>query len=255
MFKYFIVVLKVLPSLIYSYFAWMIRYSKNPSKYPLELRFKKVQKIIRKVLKAFNVKIENNDLKDFYSNCKKDENYLFIANHLSDADPLIFIACAQRPITFVSKIENEKAPFVGRIIKILEGEFMDRDDLRQSFKVMKKVEEKLNSSVICDYMIFPEGTRNKNYLENIILPYHHGSFRPAIKANKNICAFAIFGSQYILSSKNNKRYFYVNLKKVCEIDKSTYLIESNTNKIAEDVMDKSKDTILSIKKINDELMS
>ena len=54
MFKYVRVVLKILPLLIFEYFAWILPYSINPKKYPFEKRFKKVQKLIIKVIKAFN---------------------------------------------------------------------------------------------------------------------------------------------------------------------------------------------------------
>ena len=55
MFKYVRVVLKILPLLIFEYFAWILPYSINPKKYPFEKRFKKVQKLIIKVIKAFNI--------------------------------------------------------------------------------------------------------------------------------------------------------------------------------------------------------
>ena len=254
MFKYIKVVWRALPSIIVAYFSWILRYSKNPEKYPLELRFKKVQKLIRKVLKSFDLRIENDDLKEFYKNCKSDENYMFVCNHLGDLDPLIFIACAKRPITFVSKIENEKVILVGRIIKILNGDFMDRNDLRQSFQVMKNVENKLKSNVICDYMIFPEGTRNKNYKNETLLPYHHGTFRPAFKANKNVVIFASFGAQRILSIKDNHKYYYVSIKLVDNIDKNKFN-EITTVELAEYVMNKTKPVVEKLMEIDKKLMS
>ena len=254
MFKYIKVVWRALPSIIWAYFSWIIRYSKHPQKYPLEVRFKKVQKLIIKVLKAFDLRIENEELKEFYKTCKKDESYLIVCNHLGDIDPLLFIACAQRPITFVSKIENEKVILVGRIIRILNGDFMDRDDLRQSLKVMKSVENKLKSDEICDYMIFPEGTRNKNYKNETLLPYHHGTFRPAFKANRNIAIFGSFGAQRILSIKDDRPYYYVQIKLVEVIDKERFT-NTNTVDLANEVMNKTKIVVDNLMQIDSRLMS
>ncbi len=254
MFKYIKVVWRALPSIIVAYFSWIIRYSRHPEKYPLEVRFKRVQKLIRKVLKAFDLRIENDDLKEFYKTCKKDESYMFVCNHLGDLDPLIFIACAKRPITFVSKIENEKVILVGRIIKILNGDFMDRDDLRQSFQVMKNVENKLKSNEICDYMIFPEGTRNKNYKNETLLPYHHGTFRPAFKANRNIVVFASFGAQRILSIKDDHPYYYVPIKLVEVIDKERFN-SITTVDLANEVMSKTKVVVDKLMEIDARLVS
>lgn len=254
MLKYLKVIFKALPAIIHAYFSWMLKYSKNPNKYPLEERFFKVQKLIRKVLKSFNLYIENNDLKEFYENCNKNENYFFVCNHLSNLDPLIFIACAKRPITFVSKIENEKKILVGRIIKILNGDFMDRNDPRQSVKIMKNIENKLNSNTICDYMIFPEGTRNKNYDKETILPYHYGSFKPAFRSKKNIVVFATFGQQKVLSFKDNKKYYYASIKKVEQINKERFE-NTNTVELAEEVMNKTKVIVKKLMDENDKLMS
>ena len=112
----------------------MLRYSLKPSKYDLNKRFLKIQKLIKKVLKAFNVSLDEIDLEKYENSAKTDEARLIVANHISDFDPLIFIAAAKRPLTFVAKIESEKYPLVGRVIKVIDGKFMDRGDLKQSLK-------------------------------------------------------------------------------------------------------------------------
>ena len=53
--KYLKVIIKCLPILVWAYISWIFRYSRHPEKYDLRLRFSKVQSLIRKVLKAFNV--------------------------------------------------------------------------------------------------------------------------------------------------------------------------------------------------------
>ncbi len=228
MFKYLKVVFKVIFPIIGAYFSWIISYSRHPEKYSLELRFSKVQTLILKIFKAFNVKIHDEEFLEYYNHISSNENHLFVCNHISDLDPLIFIACAKKPVTFVAKIETKKYPLVGRVIKILDGEFMDRDNLKQSLKVMNSIQKKLDSDKKLDIMIFPEGTRNKTNIYKTLC-YHHGTFRPAYKSKKGILAFAITGDQKVLSFKDNSKKFDVYIKKVLEFNENDYLDKKTTD--------------------------
>ncbi len=220
MWKYFKVVCKVIFPLIGAYFGWMIRYSRHPEKYDYKKRFEKVQKIIRKILKAFNVNFHVDELKEFYKT-REDKPYLLISNHLSDLDPLVYIALAEKPITFVAKIETKSFPLIGRCIRILEGVFIVREDLKQTLKEMANVEKRLKSDNRYDFMIFPEGTRNKG---NIYEPltYHHGSFRPGFKANAPIQCFVSIGQEGVLTYKNNKKKFDVYIEKSLSFNSEDY---------------------------------
>lgn len=236
MLKYINVVFNVICPIIYAYFTWMIKYSRNPSKYPLEDRFYKLQKLIQKVLKAFNVKYDAKDYEEFFKN-RSEKPYLLIANHLSDIDPLIFIALSPKPITFVAKLETRKMILIGRCVRMLEGEFIDRNDLKQSLKIMKNIENKLNNNCPYDVMIFPEGTRNKT--SELVLPYHHGTFRPAYKINANIQCFVIDGEQKILSFKDKSKEYIVTIKKSLSFNEKDYK-NKTTNMIAQEAEDDAR---------------
>ena len=119
---------------------------KHPEKYDINTRFKKVQNLIKKVLVAFRVKVEEIDVDKFEASLKENEPRFIVANHISDFDPLIFIALAKRPITVVAKKQILSYPFVARIIKSLSGEFLDRDDLKQSLKVFKSIAKKIEEN-------------------------------------------------------------------------------------------------------------
>lgn len=230
MIKYLKVIIKALFPIIWAYFSWMIRYSKNPNKYPLELRWKKIQKLDQKVLKAFGVNINDTDINSFYEKYDVNKNHLFISNHRSDVDPLIYIALSKRPISFLAKIETKKYPLIGRCIKILNGDFLNREDLKQNLKVMKVIEEKLKSDIRFDYMIFPEGTRNKEN-NSKVLSYHHGTFRPAFKSNLPLDVFVIYGEDGILSFKDKRKEYNVIIKHVLSLNEKDY-IGKNTQDIA-----------------------
>lgn len=211
MWKYIKVVFKCAPYVLFSYFAWMLKYSKHPEKYDIKLRFFKVQKLIRKVLKAFRVNVSECNLEQFNSVNPEDPSRLLICNHLSDADPLVFIAYSKRPITFVSKKEVQKFPLVGRIVKILGGKFIDRDDLKMQLKIFKNIEEEMKNNKGIDWVIFPEGTRNKEHIEEV-QEFHYGTFKPAMRNNLDIYVFSIFGTQRVLNGKCHNKSYFVPLK-------------------------------------------
>ena len=97
----------------------MIKYSKHKEKYPIEVRYNKVRKIVLEVLKAFNVTIKKENFEEF--NDFKSKNRLIVCNHLSLIDPLIIIAVSEKPVTFACKKEVLKLPLVPRIVNILDG--------------------------------------------------------------------------------------------------------------------------------------
>jgi len=203
--KYFKAIFLAGWRIIVAYFAWMIKYSRHPNKYPIEERFAKVQKLARQVLTALNVVYDIHGLDEYYASKKPNENCLIVCNHLSDADPIVMMAVAKKPVTFVAKKESAKFPFVGRVVKSLSGEFLDRNDLKQELRVMMSVQNKLQNERNLDFIIYPEGTRNRTP-KNDALEFHHGTFRPAVKSGCSFVVCSIFGSQRIFN-KNCKNKF------------------------------------------------
>jgi 1-acyl-sn-glycerol-3-phosphate acyltransferase len=64
---------------------------------------------------------------------------------MSAFDPLPILIAIEEPTTFVGKMELNKVPLLKTAIKALDVESIDRDDLRQSLKVMMKVENELKN--------------------------------------------------------------------------------------------------------------
>ena len=58
MFKIFIFALKAGPLIIWNYLSWIIRYSRHPEKYSIEVRYNRVRKLVLKLLKRLNVVIK-----------------------------------------------------------------------------------------------------------------------------------------------------------------------------------------------------
>ena len=192
--------LLLLPTFVFDLFAWIFKYSNHPEKYPIELRYKRTRKLIRKVIRYLKMDIQVEGLENV-----PDEICCFYCNHLAAVDPLLFIDSLDKPTTFVAKQEIKKMPAVGRIFTGINGLFLDRSDLKQQLRVMMKVEESLKKKEV-NWVIYPEGTRNKDPM-NTLIPFHKGTFRPAVKANVPLVPVVGYGTFRVLNTKHNyKRY-------------------------------------------------
>ena len=193
-------VLLLFPRLIWSMITWIFRNSNHPEKTPINKRYNTVRKLILKVNKALRL-----DVEVFGKENIPDEVSCFYCNHLAAVDPLLFIETMDKPVTFVAKEEIKKMPLVGRIFSSIDGLFLNRTDLKQQLKVMMKVQDSLKNQSI-NWVIYPEGTRNKDPM-NKLLPFHHGTFRAAMKANVPLVPVVSYGTFRLLDLKHSyKRY-------------------------------------------------
>ena len=184
----------------------MRKFGKHPEKYPMSVRYKKVRKLLLALNKSFNV----NYFVEGQENIP-EETCCFISNHLSAYDPLSLICVMDKPCTFVAKKELENKPFAGKIIKGMGGLFIDRKDLKQSLRIMMQVEEDLKNKKDKNWIIYPEGTRNKDTMLNLKM-FHHGTFRPAVKAGVPIVPVATYGTFRVLKGKPNFKKYPVFIK-------------------------------------------
>ena len=204
MFHYTKAVLRVGPRIIYDYFVYLKRWAKHIEKYPRSLRYNKMRRLSAAIARGLGVDINVFGLENI-----PEGIFCMVCNHMSAFDPLPFIINHPEPLTFVGKKELMKAPMLPSAMKVLEGVYIDRDDLRQSLKVMMGVEEDLKKREK-SWMIFPEGTRIRDQM----LPvgeFHHGTFRPATKAKVPIVPAAIYGSFRVLKMKPQFKKYPVSI--------------------------------------------
>ena len=202
----FFIYLKVVfmcgPCIIYNFFRYL-KYTRHPEKYPFDKRYAMVRKEIMFVLRRFHIdpKIEGYDI---LKNAKKPA--LVISNHYSLMDPVMLIACSERPITFLSKKENLKMPIVGQILKILQTFTIDRKNVLSQVRTLQQIGEYLKDESKPHVVIFIEGTRNK-HPEGDTLEFHPGTLKIAYKANCNIVSSTTYGTFRILKlSSYLKKY-------------------------------------------------
>ena len=191
--------------IIGGYFLWMNKYSKHPEKYEIQEKYDHLRKMIVHINKGLNAELKIIGL----DNIPNETSY-FVSNHIGAADPIFVIEALEKPITFVCKKELEHVPFVTKCIKTIEGEFIDRDNLKASLRTMMKVEADLKKGRK-NWLIFPEGTRNKDD-HRLLLEFHHGTFRSAVKAQVPIVPICIYGSQRIVSSRYKLKKYPIYLE-------------------------------------------
>ena len=188
--------------IVAAYFGWVIRYSNHPEKYPLQLRYRKVHELLDAVGRAMRIDWRLYNAERLLN---RQKGTLLVANHLSVCDIVALLYLCEEPISFVSKVEVRKMPFVGRCVKILDGVFLDRDDPRQAIKAFRTVEKRMAEEGL-SYVIFAEGTRAKGEKNGTVLPFHPGSFKIAYRAKAPILLYAETGTQRILGKGNDRRH-------------------------------------------------
>ena len=124
----------------------------------------------------------------------ENEKVLFVCNHSSNFDPLItWCALKKWKLAFVSKPENFKVPFFGRIIRKCCFLPIDRENPRKAIVTINKAAKLLKKQEV-SIGIYPEGTRSKKCE---LLPFHNGVFKIAQKAEAPIVVLSITGTEKI----------------------------------------------------------
>lgn len=118
---------------------------------------------------------------------------VYVGNHLSFFDVVICIVTMPRPMAFISKIENKKMPLVNWWMHALGCVFIDRSNLRQQVKELKKAQERLTQGL--SYTLFPEGTRSK---DGSLQEFKPGAFKVATKSGVDMQPFGIEGTSEIM---------------------------------------------------------
>lgn len=132
-------------------------------------------------------------------NIPKDTACLFVGNHRSYFDILIYHEAIGRPVGFIAKKEMQRIPLLPLYMDDIGCLFLDRNDIKQGVKVINQGAEylKLGHSMV----LFPEGTRNQT---DDLLPFKEGGYKMAEKAKCPIVPVAISGSDLLLESAPKK---------------------------------------------------
>lgn len=142
-----------------------------------------IQKVTKAANKAGRVTIKSYGIE----NIPKDPGFVFFPNHQGLFDVLAFLESCPVPFAFVIKKEASKVILLKQVIAALGSYAIDRDDIKQSMKVIQQVTEDVKKEK--NFLIFAEGTRSQK--GNELLEFKGGSFKSAVKAKCPIVPCAL----------------------------------------------------------------
>ncbi len=169
-------------------FMWckLCYYASHVDKYTEEQHYKMLRFIVLRANKGGNVTIEVHGRE----NLPDKSGFMFFPNHQGLYDVLAIVEACPIPFSVVAKKEIKDIQFLKQVIACMKGYLMDRDDIRQSMKIIMDVTNEVKKGR--NYVIFPEGTRSKE--DNQVQSFKAGSFKAATKAECPIVPVALINS-------------------------------------------------------------
>ncbi len=129
-------------------------------------------------------------------NIPTDQAVLYIGNHRSYFDIILSYSLCPDLTGYIAKDSLQKVPLLSTWMKRLYCLFMDREDIKQSMKIILQGIDYVKKGIsIC---IFPEGTRNRGK-ETELLPFKEGSFMIAEKTGCPVVPMAISNSASVIA--------------------------------------------------------
>ena len=179
--------------------AWikLCHYAKHTDKYSYEEKYKHIRYILQRAVKTGNIELQVTGLEKIPA----EDGFLMCGNHQGMFDILAIVAAFDRPLAAVLKKELKDIPFLKQIIACTHSYPMDREDVRQSMKVIQAVTKELSDGRTI--LIFPEGTRSKK--GNEMVEFHSGTFKCVTKSKCPIVPFALIDSYKVMDQKNSKQ--------------------------------------------------
>lgn len=164
----------------------LCKYASHIENYTDEECDKLLKHIVYLANKGGNVTIEPHGVE----NIPKENGFMLFPNHQGMYDMLALVDVCPKPLSVVAKKEVAKIPLLKQVFTVMKVLFMDREDVRQSMKVIIEVSKQVSQGR--NYIIFPEGTRSKN--GNRVGEFKGGSFKAATKAKCPIVPVALIDS-------------------------------------------------------------
>ena len=170
-------------------------YAKHTDEYPEEEKYRHIQYVLDLAIRAGNVDVQVYGKE----NIPREDGFLMYSNHQGLFDILAIVRHCDRPMSAVFKKELKDIILIREIAACTHAFAMDRENVRQSMEVIQNVTKEVLKGR--NYLIFPEGTRSK--MGNEMLPFHHGSFKCAVKAKCPILPIAVIDRFRVLDGKGS----------------------------------------------------
>ncbi len=172
-----------------------------------------ISNALRHILFLAGVKVKVKGIE----NIPKDRACLFITNHRGYFDILLGYTTIPMRCSYIAKKEMEHMPLIAPWMRLLDCQFLDRDNIKEGMKTILTAIDLVKSGQ--SIVISPEGTRNTG---DELLPFHEGSFKIATKSGCPIIPVAINNTNAVFEDQLP----WIKSAKVCiEYGKPLYLEE------------------------------
>lgn len=228
--------------ILFTFITAPMRYINTRSQDPQHIKdgqaknYRLAQRMSKGIIKISGIKL---DIKGG-ENLNNNGATVYMGTHKSYLDIVIMLALIDQPLIFIGKEELRRVPFIRTWFKDVGGVAMQRDDIRQSYKVIMEVIEKLKEGY--SVAIFPEGTRA---ITKDMGEFKVGSFKLATKANVPIIPIAMQNT--FKSLEENRRLrpadIYVNVGEVIDVPSLTFEEKKTIAKDTENYMRELLDEI------------
>ena len=126
-------------------------------------------------------------------NISKDKPVVYVMNHRSIFDIIVTYPYFKTLTGFVAKKELSGIPVFSYWLKLANGLFLDRQNIREGLKTILVAIEKIKGGI--SMCIFPEGTRNKDQeSKTSLLEFHDASFKLAEKTGAAIVPIVLYNT-------------------------------------------------------------
>lgn len=161
-------------------------HASHVDKYTEDEHFKMLRFIVQRANKGGNVTIKTYG----QEHIPDQKGFIFFPNHQGLYDVLAIVEACSVPFSVVAKKEIKDIQFLKQVIACMKGYLMDREDIRQSMKVIQEITNEVKNGR--NFVIFPEGTRSKE--GNQVQSFKAGSFKAATRAKCPIVPVALINS-------------------------------------------------------------
>lgn len=169
-----------------SYMYHLIQYGKSDDSHTEYERYIYLRNLVKRVNHVGRVKVVGYG----EENIPEKDGFIMFPNHQGLFDSLAIIETCSHPFGIVIKQEAARWILVKQVIALLRGIAIDRDDIKDSIRMIRQVTEEVKQGR--NYVIFAEGTRSKE--QNNILPFKSGTFKSAVNAKCPIVPVALIDS-------------------------------------------------------------
>jgi 1-acyl-sn-glycerol-3-phosphate acyltransferase len=160
---------------------------------PLSYRYRSLRAVVKLIYKGLRIQrlVEN----ESFAHQSKDQ--FIVCNHHSFIDPFLIIDLFPHPIRFLAKKETRTLPIFGDATASIDAMFIKRESVKSQVLLLRQMKVELEKRTT-NWLVFPEGTRNREFYSQPLLPFKPGAFKQAMEAKVNILPMVTYGFQRIL---------------------------------------------------------